>query len=239
MANAEPKVVLITGASRGIGKALALQLAQSGTKLGLVARNEAELEAVKMAVADAGAEVEIFAGSVTDEPFANDTVKTMIDRFGRLDALVNNAGFGIFESAENISAGQWDDVFATNTKGTFLFCKAVIPHMKTKQAGHIINVASDVAKRVFSGGSLYCASKYAQDAFSAAIRKELRPFKIKVSVVYSGLVDSFFHAEKEGDPSHTNWLKNQDMANAIEFILSQPPHVVIDELMIHPLEQDY
>jgi NADP-dependent 3-hydroxy acid dehydrogenase YdfG len=111
--------------------------------------------------------------------------------------------------------------------------------MKAKTAGHIINIASDVAKRVFSGGSLYCASKYAQDAFSAAIRKELRPFKIKVSVVYSGLVDSFFHAEKEGDPAHENWLKNEDMANAVEYIITQPPHVVIDELMIHPLEQEY
>lgn len=239
MANTESKVVLITGASKGIGKAIALLLAESNVLLGLVARNQAELEAVKELVIAKGANAEIFTGSVADEDFVNSTVQAMIDTFGRIDVLVNNAGFGIFDTAENISAQQWDDVFATNTKGTFLFCKAVIPHMKTKQAGHIINVASDVAKRVFSGGSLYCASKYAQDAFSAAIRKELRPFKIKVSVVYSGLVDSFFHAEKEGDPSHTNWLKNQDMAKAIEFIISQPPHVVIDELMIHPLEQDY
>lgn len=239
MANTESKVVLITGASKGIGKAISLLLAEGNVKLGLVARNQAELEAVRELVIAKGASAEIFTGSVADEDFVNSTVQKMIGTFGHIDVLINNAGFGIFDAAENISAQQWDDVFATNTKGTFLFCKAAIPHMKIKQAGHIINVASDVAKRVFSGGSLYCASKYAQDAFSAAIRKELRPFKIKVSVVYSGLVDSFFHAEKEGDPAHVNWLKNQDMANAIEFIISQPPHVVIDELMIHPLEQDY
>lgn len=239
MQHTQPKVVLITGASRGIGKALAAALAANGAALGLVARNETELQAVKAELIAMGAQTEIFAGSVTNEDFVNSTVQAMIDRFGRLDVLVNNAGFGIFGAAETISSEQWDDVFATNTKGTFLFCKAAVPHMKTKQAGHIINVASDVAKRVFSGGSLYCASKYAQDAFSAAIRKELRPFKIKVSVVYSGLVDSFFHAEKEGDPAHANWLKNQDMANTIKFIIDQPSHVVIDELMIHPLEQDY
>lgn len=239
MPNAVSKVVLITGASKGIGKAIALNLTEAGAKLGLVARNKSELEAIKAELLAKGGEVEIFAGSVSDEAFANSTVKSMVDKFGKLDVVINNAGFGIFESAENITVEQWDEIFATNTKGTFLFCKAAIPHMKENKAGHIINVASDVAKRVFSGGSLYCASKYAQDAFSAAIRKELRPFKIKVSVVYSGLVDSFFHAEKQGDPSHENWLKNQDMANAINYIIWQPPHVVIDELMIHPLEQDY
>jgi NADP-dependent 3-hydroxy acid dehydrogenase YdfG len=111
--------------------------------------------------------------------------------------------------------------------------------MKENKDGHIINVASDVAKRAFSGGSLYCASKYAQEGFSAAIRKELRPFGIKVSVVYSGLVDSSFHADPQGSSNHDDWLKNEDMANAIQYIIAQPKHVVIDELMIHPLSQDY
>jgi NADP-dependent 3-hydroxy acid dehydrogenase YdfG len=111
--------------------------------------------------------------------------------------------------------------------------------MKAAGKGHIINIASDVAKRVFAGGALYCASKYAQDAFSMAIRKELRPFGIKVSVVYSGLVDSYFHADPQGHSSHEGWLTKQNMADAICYIAAQPPHVVIDELMIHPLEQDY
>ena len=114
-----------------------------------------------------------------------------------------------------------------------------MPSMKKMKTGHIINIASDVAKRVFAGGALYCASKYAQEAFSLTIRKELRPFNVKVSVVYSGLVDSSFHAEAQGDVSHNDWLKNEDMANAICYIASQPAHVVIDELMIHPIAQDY
>ena len=117
--------------------------------------------------------------------------------------------------------------------------KAGLPVMKKNKGGHIINIASDVAKRVFAGGSLYCASKYAQDAYSMAIRKELRPFNIKVSVVYSGLVDSSFHSDPEGHSSHDRWLKNEDMANAIIYIAAQPAHVVIDELMIHPLQQEY
>ena len=239
MASLSEKVIVITGASKGIGRAIALTLAAKGARLGLIARNADELQEVKAEILAKGGSAEMYCGSVADEAFVNNSVKKIINQFNKVDVLINNAGYGVFGPAENISVSDWDDLFATNTKGTFLFCKALIPHMKANNAGHIINIASDVAKRVFSGGSLYCASKYAQDAFSAAIRKELRPFKIKVSVVYSGLVDSFFHTEKEGDPAHENWLKNQDMANAINFIIAQPPHVVIDELMIHPLEQDY
>ena len=239
MTTVSKKTILITGASKGIGKAIALSLASGGANLGLVARSKNELQQLQTEIISKGGVAQIYTGSVSDEAFVNNTVKDMQQQFGKIDVMINNAGYGVFDIAENITAGQWDELFATNTKGTFLFCKAVIPQMKENKEGHIINIASDVAKRVFSGGSLYCASKYAQDAFSAAIRKELRPFKIKVSVVYSGLVDSFFHAEKEGDPAHENWLKNQDMANAVQYIISQPKHVVIDELMIHPLEQEY
>jgi NADP-dependent 3-hydroxy acid dehydrogenase YdfG len=110
--------------------------------------------------------------------------------------------------------------------------------MKTSGSGHIINVASDVAKRVFDGGALYCSSKFAQDAFSAALRKEVRKHGIKVSVVYSGLVDTSFHGNPDQE-RRKEWLLDEDMSGAILFMMSQPRHVVIDELMIHPLSQDY
>jgi NADP-dependent 3-hydroxy acid dehydrogenase YdfG len=239
MMNISGKTILITGASKGIGKAIALSLGGLNTNIGLVARSQKELEALQATIIKLGSKAEIFIGSVADEIFVNTTVKTMLQKFGKIDVMINNAGYGVFDNAENIAETDWDELFATNTKGTFLFCKAVIPSMKANKDGHIINVASDVAKRAFSGGSLYCASKYAQEGFSAAIRKELRPFKIKVSVVYSGLVDSSFHAEPQGSTTHDEWLKNEDMANAIQYIIAQPKHVVIDELMIHPLSQDY
>jgi NADP-dependent 3-hydroxy acid dehydrogenase YdfG len=178
-------------------------------------------------------------GSVSDEAFVQTVFQQAQAQFGRIDVVVNNAGFGIFKPAAEITADEWDQIFATNAKGTFLVSKAAIPFMKAQGAGHIINIASDVAKRTFANGSLYCASKYAQDAFSMALRKEVRSLGIKVSVVYSGLVDSYFHADPQGDASHETWLKNEDMANAISFIIEQPAHVVIDELMIHPLSQDY
>ncbi len=233
------KTFVITGASKGIGRALAETLSLLNTNLVLIARSESALVLVQQIAIANGSKCVIFCGDITNEHFVNESIKQAQLQFGQINVLINNAGFGIFKEAEEISGAEWDDVFATNTKGTFLLSKAVIPFMKAQQAGHIINVASDVAKRVFSGGSLYCASKYAQDAFSMAIRKELRPFKVKVSVVYSGLVDSSFHAEPQGDKTHDQWLKNEDMANAIVYIAAQPPHVVIDELMIHPTFQDY
>jgi len=233
------KVIIITGASKGIGKALAFALSGLGCKLALLARSEQELTLIKNDIKNKGGKCEIYAGDIANEDFVEASAAAIIAAFGGIDIVINNAGFGIFKTAEETTAAEWDSVFATNVRGTFLMTKAVTPIMKKNKSGHIINIASDVAKRVFAGGSLYCASKYAQDAYSMAIRKELRPFNIKVSVVYSGLVDSSFHSDPEGHVSHERWLKNEDMANAIIYIASQPPHVVIDELMIHPLQQEY
>ena len=233
------KTILLTGASKGIGKELALQLAKEGTNLGLVARSEVELKQLKTEIEALGSACEIFVGSVADQELATTAAKTMTEKFGQIDVLINNAGYGIFGSLDSISEDQWTDLYDTNVKGTFLFSKAVLPFMKTAKSGHIINIASDVAKRVFDGGTLYCSSKFAQDAFSGALRKEVRKDGIKVSVVYSGLVDTMFHDKPQGDESHNDWLKATDMAEAIRYIINQPKHVVIDELMIHPLNQEY
>jgi NADP-dependent 3-hydroxy acid dehydrogenase YdfG len=233
------KTVLLTGASKGIGRQLAIDLAKAGANLGLVARGEVELKTLQVEIQEIGAKCLIFAGNVGNASFADKTVKATLAKFENIDFMINNAGYGIFGSTESYTSEQWSDLYDTNVKGTFLFCKEVLPNMKANKSGHIINIASDVAKRVFDGGALYCSSKFAQDAFSAALRKEIRKDGIKVSVVYSGLVDTMFHTRPQGDPHHTDWLKPEDMANSIMYIMSQPKHVVIDELMIHPLSQEY
>jgi NADP-dependent 3-hydroxy acid dehydrogenase YdfG len=235
----ENKTVILTGASKGIGRQLALDLAAIGAKLILVARSKNELETLQKEIIQKSGNAIIFDGSVADESFVKHVVKAAIEQFGQIDFMINNAGYGIFGPTESITADQWTDLYDTNVKGTFLFCKEVLANMKANQSGHIINIASDVAKRVFDGGSLYCSSKFAQDSFSAALRKEVRKDGIKVSVVYSGLVDTMFHADPQGAENHADWLKVEDMTSSIIFIMSQAKHVVIDELMIHPLSQEY
>ncbi len=233
------KTVLLTGASKGIGKALALNLAEKSIHIGLVARSEKELLELKAEIEKLGSKCLIFAGNVADENLVKTAVSEMIAAFGPIDFMINNAGYGVFGPTESISAQDWSDIYDVNVKGTFLFSKEVLNGMKEAKTGHIINIASDVAKRVFDGGSLYCSSKFAQDAFSAVLRKEVRKDGIKVSVVYSGLVDTMFHADPQGAENHSDWLKAEDMANTIVYIMDQPKHVVIDELMIHPLSQEY
>ena len=235
----ENKVALITGASKGIGKTLAFDLAAEKAKVVLIARSEKELQEISAEIKQKGGDCLFFVGNVSDESFVEQIISETLTHFGQIDFMINNAGFGIFKRAEEITSAEWDEIYETNVKGTFLFSKAVLPFMKEKQAGHIINIASDVAKRVFDGGSLYCSSKYAQDAFSMALRKEVREYGIKVSVVYSGVVDTMFHKEPQGHPKHAKYLKPEDMSRSILFLMNQPPHVVIDELMIHPLSQIY
>ena len=233
------KTIIITGASRGIGRATALLLAENGANVVAMARNNDELSALTTEAAEAQLSIKTIRGDVSVEADTQRVIDFALAQFGRIDVLINNAGYGIFKNVEDITVAEWDDLMATNARGMFLMTKAALPHLKAQMGGHIINIASDVAKRTFAGGSLYTASKYAQEAFTGSLRKETRAFNVKVSAVYSGLVDSHFHDKGHGHPTSANWLKSQDMAQAIFYIANQPAHVVIDELMIHPLEQDY
>lgn len=229
------KTVIISGASRGIGRATALLLAQQGANVIATARSATDLTALE---AEHPGIVAV-RGDVANEADMATVVKTALDRFGRIDVVINNAGYGVFKNVEDITATEWDDLMATNVKGTFLLTKAALPTLKAQGSGHVVVVASDVAKRTFAGGSLYTASKYAQEAFMGALRKEVRPMGIKVSGVYTGLVDSHFHDKGHGHETSAHYLQEQDVAESMLFIISRPAHVVIDEFMVHPLEQEY
>lgn len=235
----EKKITIITGASRGIGKAVAFKLAKEDHFVILLARNREEIEEIEFQIDETGGKALAIPTDVADEQEVQAAIAQVMRDFGRIDCIINNAGLGIFKNADEITLGEWATVMETNVKGTFLLTKAALPHMKAAGQGHIIGIASDVSKRTFSGGSLYCASKYAQDAFLTAVRKEARPFGVKVSVVYPGLVDTYFHGRPEGAEHQQEYLHPSDIASAVAYILGAPPHVVVDELMIHPMSQDY
>ena len=229
------QVAIVTGASRGIGKAIALLLALQGAKVVAVARSEKELLDLTSKTHGLG-----LIADVSDEADAEYVVQETLRQFGRLDILVCNAGVGSFNELEQFDAAEWDRIFDTNVKGTFLLCKAAVPHFKARKNGHIVGIVSDVAKRTFAHGTAYGASKFAQDAVLASLRKEVRPHGIKVSAIYPGLVDTYFNDTTPGSPEAAKThLRPADVAQAVRYVLEAPTHVVVDELMLHPLTQEW
>ncbi|SFQ34787.1 SDR family oxidoreductase [Hymenobacter arizonensis] len=235
MTDLTDQVAIVTGASRGIGKAIAIVLALQGAKVVAVARNEDELAELTHKTKGLS-----MVADVTMESDAEQVIEGTLLHYGRLDILICNAGVGSFNELENFTSSEWDRIFDTNVKGTFLLCKAAIPHFKAQKKGHIVGIASDVARRTFAHGSAYGASKYAQDAMLASVRKEVRPYGIKVSSIYPGLVDTYFNDTTPGSAeAEKTHLRPTDIAHAVRYVLEAPPHVVIDELMLHPLTQEW
>lgn len=233
------KITIISGASRGIGRAVAAQLAREDHFVMLLARNAEEIGELEFEIDQAGGKALSFVADISNELEVNDVIAQVMRDFHRIDCVINNAGIGVFKPADEIDAEDWDKVMDVNVKGSFLLTKAALPHMKAAGSGHIIGIASDVAKRTFATGSLYTASKYAQHAFFEALRREVRSLGIKVSVIYPGLVDTWFHDGAPGQQKREQYLKGDDIANAVSYILHAPPHVLIDELMIHPMCQEW
>jgi NADP-dependent 3-hydroxy acid dehydrogenase YdfG len=235
----QTKIAVVAGASRGIGKAIATQLAAAGAQVILLARNQSDLNQAVAEITQQGGLATAFVLDISDEQAVKSVFQQIIQQYQRIDILVNNAGIGAFYPVSETSASFWDEVMNTNVKGTFLCSKEAVIQMQKQEIGHIVSIASDVAKRTFANGALYCSSKYAQDAFSSALRKEVRKDGIKVSVVYPGLVDTYFNKSQPGNLENATHLKPDDIAASVLHILAAPKHVVIDELMIHPISQDY
>ncbi|MBF9221612.1 SDR family oxidoreductase [Hymenobacter ruricola] len=235
MTDLTDQVAIVSGASRGIGRAIALLLALQGAKVVAVARSQAELNELTHKTQGLG-----IVADIADEEDARHVVAETLRQFGRLDILVCNAGVGSFNELEHFSAAEWDRMFDTNVKGTFLLCKAAVPHFKARKRGHIVGIASDVARRTFAHGTAYGASKFAQDAVLASLRKEVRPHGIKVSTIYPGLVDTYFNDTTPGSAeAEKTHLRPADVAQAVRYVLEAPAHVVVDELMLHPLTQEW
>jgi NADP-dependent 3-hydroxy acid dehydrogenase YdfG len=222
-------VILLTGATRGIGAAIAELLRAQGHQVVAVSRTPADTPGQLNLTADISREEDVAA-----------VIRQTLEHFGRLDAVIANAGVGSFAELENFTADEFDRIFATNVRGTFLLAKYVVPHFKAQRRGHFIGIASDVSKRTFAYGTAYGASKYAQDALLGSLRKEVRPHGVKVSVIYPGMVDTHFNGEQPGDPGKAaTHLRPADIAAAVAYVLNQPLGVVVDELMIHPLTQEW
>ena len=182
----EGKTALITGASKGLGKAMALALAEAGARLALVSRNLDQLNDTAAAVSKLGAEAAVFQTDVTDEAQIALLEKAVTEKFGRLQILINNAGINIRKSVTDFTLEEWRQVMDTNLTGVFLMCRAFVPKMKGQGYGRIINLTSIMSHVSIAGRSAYCASKTGLLGFTRALALELAPEKITVNGISPG-----------------------------------------------------
>jgi 3-oxoacyl-[acyl-carrier protein] reductase len=182
------KVVLVTGAGRGIGRAVALAFAFEGAKVALVGRTKKSLAEVQKELKELGATSAVLPGDVSDEGDVSRVVSATEQQLGPVDVLVNNAGVFATAPVEKMDALVFDRILAVNLRGPFLMARAVLPEMKARRRGHIVNVASTAGRRAFAGGGAYCASKFGLAGLSEAMMYEARTSDVRVSVVYPSTV---------------------------------------------------
>jgi NADP-dependent 3-hydroxy acid dehydrogenase YdfG len=227
---ADSPVLVITGASSGIGAATARRAAEFGYRLVLAARSLDRLEA--LAAELGGSEQAVAARcDVTSWEDQQALVGSAIDRFGRLDAFFANAGFGAKRGFLEESVEHWRSMIDTNVLGAALSIRACLPHFLERNAGHLL-LTSSVAGRRALPGSLYSATKHAVGAIGEALRQEVADTDVKVTLIEPGMVDTAFF---ENRPSGA--LEADDIARAVLFALTQPPHVDVNEVLIRPIHQ--
>jgi len=228
----EGKIAVITGASRGIGLAIAQRLGRMGAKLSICARDPEKLEAAANQLR--GVAPGVFAAPVDvtrDEQIAS-FVQYTRKNLGPIDILVNNAGIGWFGPAHEASEETWDSILDTNLKSVFLMSKAVAPGMIEHKTGHIINISSLAGKNAFKNGGIFCASKWGLLGLTECTAEDLRPYGIRVSVVCPGSVATEFSPHTGKDPA--KMLQSNDIAHAVEMIVTQSPQSFISEILIRP-----
>jgi 3-oxoacyl-[acyl-carrier protein] reductase len=186
--NLKDKVVLVTGAGRGIGRAVARAFAFEGAKVALVGRTKKSLTEVQKELKELGAASAVLPGDVSDEGDVSRVVAAAEQQLGPVDVLVNNAGVFATAPVEKMDALVFDRVLAVNLRGPFLMSRAVLPGMKARRRGHVVNVASTAGRRGFAGGGAYCASKFGLAGLSESMMYEARTSDVRVSVVYPSTV---------------------------------------------------
>jgi 3-oxoacyl-[acyl-carrier protein] reductase len=234
------KVVLITGASAGIGKACAVALAAEGADLILTARRAERLEALAAEVQRLGVRATTVVGDAREEETAIRAVAVAKERYGRLDVLVNNTGVGNYKNIVDTSAADYDEMFDTNVRSTFLFTRHATPVMISQRSGTILMISSMAGVYGFAGEAVYCATKFAQVGMAQALDKELRPHGIKVGAICPGGVKTEFALGKgrtEPGVAASTMLEPEDVAGAVLLACTQSPGSRIIEIQMRTMSE--
>jgi NADP-dependent 3-hydroxy acid dehydrogenase YdfG len=241
--NAVPrKVILVTGASSGIGEATARHLAASGHQVLLGARRVDRIAVIAKEILDAGGEASFQELDVTSLDSVRAFANTAAKRHGRIDVLVNNAGIMPLSMLEELRVNEWDRMIDVNLRGVLHGIAAVLPVMREQKAGHIVNIASTSAYRVDPTAAVYCATKFAVRAISEGLRQENTDIRVTVvspGLTRSELVDGIANPQVQAAVREMMGLaiSPEAIAQAIGFAISQPADVDVSELIIRPTAQ--
>ncbi len=233
----EGKVVLITGGARGLGEAITRALAGAGAT---VVPADIRTEQVDRLVDQLTGEGRTARGvlmDVGDERQVDRVVDGIIDEFGRLDVLINNAGTDLTVSIEEMPIEQWDRIIAVNLRGPFVASKRALSIMKQQGHGHIVNIVSTAAKRAWANASAYHASKWGLLGFSHALHVEARAVNVKVTAVICGGMRTPFLLDRFPDIDVDTLQPPENVADVVRYVLTQPAGTVIPEVMVLPMRE--
>lgn len=238
------KVVVITGASSGLGAATARLLSDLGAVVVLGARRADRLEALVAELAAQGSEAAAFTTDVTDLAQVQNLVDAAVARYGRVDVLLNNAGIMASAPLERLEIRNWDLMIDVNLKGLLYGVAAALPHMKAQRSGHIINVSSVAGHKVSPGGAVYAATKHGVRAISEGLRQELKAYNIRSTVISPGLVDSELvngvtdaETAERMQIAYRDALPAESFARVVAFAIAQPGEMDVNEIVFRPISQ--
>ncbi len=237
MKSIDGKVAVVTGAGRGLGEAIARELSNAGAKVALLDIRGELAENVAKDIRDCGQEALAVTVDLTDEKAVWAALDQVIERFGHIDFLINNAGTDKTESIEDISIEDWDRVIQVNLRAPFLTAKYTLPLMKKNGSGHIVNIASTAAKRAWANASAYHASKWGLVGFSHALHVEGRKDGVKVTALIAGGMKTPFLLDRFPDIDTDTLQDPRNVAETVHYVLTQPDETVIPEVMVLPMRE--
>ncbi|WP_376704580.1 SDR family oxidoreductase [Mesorhizobium sp. ISC25] len=241
----ENKVVVITGASSGLGEATARHLAARGASVVLGARRSHRIDALVQELTAAGHNAKAVTTDVTDSDQVQHLVNTAVREFGRIDVMLNNAGLMPLAPLERLKVDEWDRMIDVNIKGVLYGIAAALPYMKEQRSGHIINVSSVYGHVVDPGAAVYCATKFAVRALSEGLRKEVKPYNIRTTMISPGAVSTELleHiSEKDIQQGTRDFVSKiavgpDTFARTVAFAINEPEDVDINEILFRPTAQ--
>lgn len=239
MKNLSGKTTVITGASKGIGAALARQLSGEGVHTALLARSADHLDQLANSIKTESTRAIAVPTDITKWEQVKSAYERIMSEFGTIDYLINNAGVAHWNPVVDCTEEQWDEMMNLNLKGMFLCTKLFTPVMMKAKSGHVINISSSLGKHAAPGFSGYSASKFAITGFSEAIALELKPQGVKVTTVYPGIVDTEFRDHMTNRPKATAWqdtskmLTADDVAEAILYVMKTEDTAIPSELFLN------